>query len=442
MPCKILVADDEPDLQDLVRQIFRARIRSGELIFEFAENGAIALDKLQSDPVIDLLFTDINMPVMDGLSLLSKMKEHELLPKAVVISAYGDLKNIRAAMNRGAFDFITKPIDITDLEATLSKSIQEMNVFRQGLEARNNLEKALIEKAEAQQKALEYLEAKEQLVLHQNEILEQQVVERTLEIVAQKEIIENKNREILESIHYAKRLQEAILPSEEYIKRLFPRSFIIYEPKDIVAGDFLWVEEIDEYIFVIVADCTGHGVSGALMSMLGVSLINQVIKVNRVVSPAEILNQLHEAVINALKQHENSTNDGMDMIICRFNKAKSEMVFAGANRPMWYVHNDELVEIKTDKMPVGGLQLERKDFTEHIVELQKGDTIYLSSDGYADQFGGEHGKKLMTKNFKQLMLTCNNQTIELISEIIYNNFKTWKGSYEQIDDVLVMGIRI
>ena len=206
MPVKILVADDEPDLQDLIRQIFRSRIRKGEFTFDFAENGAIALEKLRNDPEIEVLFTDINMPVMDGLTLLSNIKQEGLLQKAIVISAYGDLKNIRAAMNGGAFDFVTKPIEISDLETTLVKAIAAMEILRKGLEARNSLEQALIDKADAQQRALEAMQENEKLILLQNESLERQVEERTAEITRQKEIIELRNKEITDSIHYAKLL--------------------------------------------------------------------------------------------------------------------------------------------------------------------------------------------------------------------------------------------
>ncbi len=441
MPCKILVADDEPDLQDLMRQIFRARIRAGELAFEFAENGAVALEKLQADPVIDLLFTDINMPVMDGLTLLSQMKEKELLPKAVVISAYGDLKNIRTAMNRGAFDFITKPIDIADLEATLMKAIQEMNIFRQGLEARTGLEKALIEKAEAQQQALENLQEKERLITHQNELLEQQVVERTLKIVHQKEEIEIKNKEILDSIQYAKRLQEAILPPLKQIKNLFPESFLIYRPKDIVAGDFYWMEQVDDYIFIAAADCTGHGVPGALMSMLGISLLNQTVNEKKITDPAAILNHLHRSVITALKQSENATHDGMDIVLCRFDLQQKELQFAGANRPLWLMRNKELLEFKTDKMPVGGLQLERNDFILQSLQFKQGDSFYLFTDGYADQFGGESGKKFMTKKFRELVVSIDELDMAGRKNAIDHAFIEWKDNHEQVDDVLVIGLK-
>ncbi|MBL0341790.1 MAG: response regulator [Bacteroidetes bacterium] len=235
---KILVTDDEPDLELIITQKFRSRIGKGEIIFEFAENGAIALEKLLKDPTFDLVFTDINMPVLDGLSLLGKMKEHNFAAKSIVISAYGDIRNIRTAMNRGAFDFIVKPIDLEDLEVTLTKALHEIDILKQGVEAKSNLEIALVEKARAQAEALQIMKEKEILILEQNEMLEHQVFERTLEINQQKEVIELKNREIVDSIHYAKRLQEAILPGTNELENHFPESFVLYRPKDIVAGDF------------------------------------------------------------------------------------------------------------------------------------------------------------------------------------------------------------
>ncbi len=442
MACKILVADDEPDLKDLIRQIFRSRIKSGEFLFDFAENGAVALEKLKADTEIEVLFTDINMPVMDGLTLLNNIKQEGLLPKAVVISAYGDLKNIRTAMNRGAFDFVTKPIDISDLEATLTKAIGEMEVYRKGLEARNNLDQALLEKAAAQQEALENLQEKERLILNQNELLEKQVKERTAEITLQKEIIESKNKEILDSIHYAKRLQAAILPPERVMKELFPQSFTLFLPKDIVAGDFYWVESNDQYIYLVVADCTGHGVSGALMSMLGVSLLSQTVNEKKVTEPGEILNALNLAVINALKQQENETHDGMDILLCRFERGKQEMHFAGANRPLWVVCNSVLTEYKTDKMPVGGLQMEKNPFTTHAVSLNEGDLLYLTTDGYADQFGGDAGKKLMTKKFKEVLESISEKSLPDQCAALNKLHNEWRGKEEQVDDILVIGVRI
>lgn len=442
MSSKILIADDEPDLELIISQKFRSRISKGELKFEFAENGAVALEKLKNDPTFDLVFTDINMPVMDGLTLLGKIKENDIQSKAVVISAYGDVRNIRTAMNRGAFDFIIKPIDLEDLDVTLSKALNEIEILKQGIEAKEKLQIALIEKAKAQQEALFNLQEKEKLILRQNEMLELQVKERTLEIQHQKELIEVKNREILDSIYYAKRLQEAILPNKNLLTNLFPESFILYYPKDIVAGDFYWLGNGSKAILAI-ADCTGHGVSGALMSMLGMSLLNQLVNGKQITVPGTLLDLLHEAVVEALNQVENHSNEGMDISICCFEEKTNTLHYAGANRPLWLMRNGELIIYQADKLPIGGIQIHsRNKFSTVTINLQKGDRIYLFTDGYADQFGGEFGKKLMTKKLKELISGPNHHSMKEQGELLHNFFHEWKGNYEQVDDVLMMGIEI
>ncbi len=446
---KILVVDDEADVERLITQIFRSKIKKGELSFIFAENGVVALEKLLSDKTIDLIFTDINMPVMDGLELLSRIKENNLLQKTVVISAYGDLKNIRTAMNRGAFDFVTKPIDFDDLTTTLLKALNEMEILNQGIAAKSNLEKALLEKAEAQQEALINLQEKENLILHQNEMLEQQVLERTAEINKQKKLIELKNKDILDSIHYAKRLQQAILPPEEKIQKYFPESFILYEPKDIVSGDFYWIGASGNLVIIVAADCTGHGVAGALMSMIGIALLNQIVNEKGITTPSLILDQLHSSIIAVLKQTENDSHHAMDIAVCSFDISETTSVvrpgklqFAGANRPLWIIRNKELDSIKPDKIPIGGLYGDRNNSFLNTIELTAHDTIYLFTDGYADQFGGEHGKKLMTKTFKEILLSIQPLAMEEQKAQLKSYLEKWQGTNEQVDDVLVIGIRV
>jgi CheY-like chemotaxis protein len=440
MANKILITDDEPDLELIISQKFRSRIKNGDLKFEFAENGAVALEKLQSDPGFDLVFTDINMPVMDGLTLLGKIKEHDIQAKAVVISAYGDVKNIRMAMNKGAFDFIIKPIDLDDLDVTLSKALSEIEILKQGIEAKKRLEVALIEKANAQAEALKILQEKEKLILEQNEMLEQQVMERTLEIHQQKEVIELKNREILDSIHYAKRLQEAMLPHRDLITAMFPSSYLLYYPKDIVAGDFYWLGNGEKTILA-VADCTGHGVSGALMSMLGMSLLNQLVNGKNISDPGRLLDQLHLAVVEALNQTANDSNEGMDIAICSLDPSGKLLHYAGANRPLWQIRNGELIVHPADKTPIGGVQIStRNPYVTHRVEIQKGDRFYLSTDGYADQFGGDAGRKLMTKTMKNMIMQSSSKSIAEQGKEIEDFFNNWKGQYEQVDDVLVMAL--
>ena len=440
---KILIADDEPDLELIIRQKFRSKIREGLLQFEFAENGAVALEKLKADPEIELVFTDINMPVMDGLSLLANIQGLDTVTKSVVVSAYGDVKNIRTAMNRGAFDFINKPIDLEDLEATLFKALQEIEILKQGLEAKSKLEQALIEKAKAQEEALFNLMEKEKLILQQNEMLETQVQERTLEIQEQKELIEAKNLEILDSIRYAKRLQEASLPSRQMLLDLFPENFIIYYPKDIVAGDFYWFGNAGGKHIVVAADCTGHGVSGALMSMLGMSLLNQIVTVDHLSDPAAILDRLHRDVVIALNQDETDSREGMDIIVCVFDQSLKNLEFSGANRPLWVVRGQEILTCSTDKMPVGGLQFEeRTPFTSQSIQLYSNDRLYLFTDGYADQFGGEQGKKFMTRKMKEVLVETSSLSAAEQSRQLSKHFHDWKGNLEQVDDVLVIGLQI
>jgi len=450
MANKILVVDDEPDLQLLITQKFRSSIAKGELIFDFALNGEIALEKATADPEIDLIFTDINMPVMDGLTLLNNLKERKVAAKAIVISAYSEIANIRVAMNKGAFDFITKPIELADLEVTMHKGLREMEMLRQGIETKQNLERtthekeeAILEKIEAQRQALENLQEKEKLILQQNEMLENQVRERTSEVVLQKELIEQKNKEILDSIRYAKRLQEAILPPVKIMNGLFPHSLIYYCAKDIVAGDFYWFDAGRGQSIVVAADCTGHGVAGALMSMIGISLLNQLVNEKGITNPATILQQLHVMVIAALKQDENNTNDGMDICICAFDQASRKLKFAGANRPLWLLRNNEMIEYPPNKFPIGGLQVQHDEvIIQHDITLEENDMLYLFTDGYADQFGGENGKKLMKKNFREMLLSMQHMNMKQQEIHLKQHFENWKGMHDQVDDVLVIGIKI
>ena len=262
-------------------------------------------------------------------------------------------------------------------------------------------------------------------------------------ITKQKELVEEKNQLITDNVNYAFRIQQAILPDINLIYKALEQSFILYMPKDIVSGDFYGFAQKNNRVIIASADCTGHGVSGAFMSMIGSSLLNQIINEKGITQPSEILNHLNASVIEALKQSDNDSHDGMDIAICAFDLEKNELQYAGAYRPLWIIRNKELITIKADKYPIGGLQLERKDsFTNHIVQLQKNDSIYIFSDGYADQFGGEHGQKLMQKNFKTLLLSIQNMDMRAQEVHLKNYFETWRGVHEQVDDVQVIGIRV
>jgi len=307
--------------------------------------------------------------------------------------------------------------------------------------------KQLLDQIDSIQQLSEQNLAREQekkvLLENQNIILEQKVTERTAEAIHQKELVEIKNKEITDNINYAQRIQSAILPDIHLIYKTLSESFILYLPKDIVSGDFYAFAEKDKRVLIVAGDCTGHGVSGALMSMIGSSLLNQIINERNIVEPAQILTQLNAAIIEALKQNNSETHDGMDISVCSFNQDRQSLEYAGANRPLWVLRDNQIISLKPDKYPIGGLQLARnRSFTNQIFNLKKGDTVYLFTDGYADQFGGEKGKKLMTAKFKELLLSIKDLPMRQQEHYLGDFFKEWKGTHEQVDDVLIIGVRV
>lgn len=269
------------------------------------------------------------------------------------------------------------------------------------------------------------------------------VDERTSELRLSNEEISVKNREITENLTYARHIQAAILPDEQNIKKNFPDSFVLYLPKDIVSGDFYSFYSNEQYTTFIAADCTGHGVTGAFISVMGSSLLNQIINERKILDPGKILDQLHLEIISTLNQRHNESNDGIDLAICRINKEKTKILFAGANRPLWLIRNGEIIDFPPNKFPVGGLQIDHhNNFTSHEIPLEKNDAVYIFSDGFADQFGGEKGRKLMTKKFREILLSIQHLHIHEQKIFLKDFFETWKGKQEQVDDVLVIGINI
>jgi serine phosphatase RsbU (regulator of sigma subunit) len=265
------------------------------------------------------------------------------------------------------------------------------------------------------------------------------------ELAEQKQLIETKNKEITDSINYARRIQSAILPPTELIYSTLKDSFILYKPKDVVSGDFYGFFQRENYALIAIADCTGHGVPGAFMSMIGNEQLTKIINEKGITKPSDILNELHSGVRRALKQDHASgeTRDGMDIALCKFYLNEHKLEYSGAMRPLWLIRNGQLNEIKADKQPIGGLEADyRKPFTNHMVDLQEKDCIYMFTDGYADQFGGEKGKKFMLKNFERLLTKINNFPMQNQQLMINEKLEAWKGTHEQVDDILVIGIRV
>ena len=282
-------------------------------------------------------------------------------------------------------------------------------------------------------------------------ILEQKVKERTQEVVKQKDEIDNQKskleelyNDVTDSIRYAKRLQDSILPPKRYIESLFPSSFVLFKPKDIVSGDFYWMNKIgSKHIFAAV-DCTGHGVPGAFMSLVGANGLNAAVKEHRLQSPGKILDDLNNYASESLYKQgdENAVRDGMDIAICSIDYKKMLLEYSGAYNPLYVVRNNEIVITKGDKFAIGSFNPYTKSFSTHKIPLMVGDIIYVFSDGYADQFGGIKGKKFMYKQFRETLLSIKDLSMEDQKSALDQKIETWKGSYEQVDDILIIGVQI
>ncbi len=260
-------------------------------------------------------------------------------------------------------------------------------------------------------------------------------------IEEQKLIVEVKNKEIVDSINYAKRIQSAILPSIEKIRKYLPDTFVLYQPKDIVAGDFYWFAEKEGKILIAVADCTGHGVPGAMVSVVCHNALNRAVNDFKLVEPSKILDRTAELVKEAFKKNNEEVKDGMDISLCAFDLKNNELEYAGAINSLFYVTENKLKEVKGDKQPIGQFA-DVKPFTNHKIALSQGDRVYMFSDGYADQFGGEKGKKYMYRRFRDLISSISKKEFSTQKQELMNEFENWRGGLEQLDDVCVIGVRV
>jgi serine phosphatase RsbU (regulator of sigma subunit) len=279
------------------------------------------------------------------------------------------------------------------------------------------------------------------------QILEQQKEEietQSEEITSQRDMLFQQNKDITDSMEYAKFIQEALLTSHEVLDNCKLRNFILYKPRDIISGDFYWFKQIKNYLYFTAADCTGHGVPGAFMSVLGISLLNEIVGKRDLNPPAMVLNELRKRLKKSLKQDnpDTSSHDGMDITLCLLDLETNQLQYSGAFNPLLLIRNNELTEYEADRMPVGVHPKDSNNFTNHEIQLQKSDSLYLFSDGYVSQFGGPEGKKFNMKQFKQLLLAAQAEPIENQNQILDSRFIEWQGSIGQVDDVLVIGVKV
>ena len=366
------------------------------------------------DQNISLIISDQNMPRLTGTQLFERILPIMPNTQRIIITAYTDIQAIMDSINKAKiYKFILKPYEHEDLLLTVRR-------------------------------ALEAYELHLKVERHQN-LLEQRIKERTLALEQQYEEMARAKGEILSGIRYARRIQSAILPLEEDMVRLFPDSFVLYLPRDIVSGDFYWLHEMEDYTYLAAVDCTGHGVPGAFLSMIGHTLLNKIIREGRLTEPSEILDRLDQAMRRALRQDQehSETRDGMDLSLCRFSTGSAELVFASARQPLLIVHRSgERTYLKGDKRDIGGRLRKRiKPFHDHHLTLEKGDTLYLFTDGFPDQ-GGAGDRKYGSRHFREFLFTIAELPMSEQRQRLLDELKRFMGEEKQRDDITVLGVRM
>jgi len=386
-PTILLVDDSAVNLEILKEALSRYNTVT-------ARNGDEAMETAFSRNKPDLILLDIVMPGMNGYDVCKILKNNEQSKDIPIIFITGqnDSDSILKGFEAGAIDYITKPFNIMELKARV----------------------------------------KTQLSIKMARDQNQRLIQK----------IRSVNKKLTDSIEYAQKIQNASLPQTDFLNKALPEHFILLKPRDIVSGDFYWVEERDDKTIIVAADCTGHGVPGAFMSMFGVAYLHEIVGKNCITQPAEIINRLRQIVIESLKQEEDSeVKDGMDISIICIDKAQQQIEFAGAFNDMLLVRNKEMQMIQADHMPVSIGEVDQP-YTNHLIPYQENDCIYLYTDGFPSQFGGPNDKKLMQKGFRNLLLENHQYPMPEQKEIYLNFFDMWKGINDQIDDVLVVGIRL
>lgn len=384
------------------------------------ETGEECMDKfIQIKPEIVILdyYLNSNYPdAADGLQILHKIKNNNFDTNVIMLTSNDQIDIALKSFHHGVFDYVVK-------SASQFKKIN------------NSISKILTKKQ------LDFTNSQER----KNQATEFITINRQkIEAEISKLAVEEKNKNITDSINYAKRIQNAKLPKKEEILASLPQCFILFNPKDIVSGDFYFFHKKDESVYIAAADCTGHGVPGAFMSMIGSEqLMDAVLHSD---DTSEILKQLNKGIKKSLQQSDSieSTRDGMDIAICSIDLKNLILKYAGANRPLWIIRKGqtEVEEIKGTKKAIGGLTEDEQHYESHNMQLNKGDVFYIFTDGYADQFGGESKKKLMTKLFKEILLSIQDKSMQEQKKHLNSFMHNWRSDIEQVDDMLVIGVQL
>ena len=403
----ILYIDDEQDNLTVFNSSFR---RFYDI--HTALSGFEGLEIMRKENIW-LIITDQRMPGMSGTEFLERTLTDYPDCIRIILTGFSDVNAVIQAINKSmVYRYVTKPWELEEMKITIDNGIEMYNLREQNRKLFEELKEA-------------------------NQTLEQKVIARTMQI-------EMQNREITSSIQYARKIQNALLPQKKELDRLIPSYFVFSRPKGIVSGDYYWVSSKDEKIVFAVADCTGHGIPGAFMSILGVAFLNEILNKMSSIRANEILNQLRAMVIRSLHQtgRTDEARDGMEMALCVIDFNRNRLQYSGAFRPVYIFKGNEIIELQGDNMPVGIYDDEEISFTNKECSFEKGDMIYLFTDGYVDQLGGIERKTFRSCNFKRLLTEICTMPLDEQSQILENRFNEWRGDINQVDDILVVGIKL
>jgi serine phosphatase RsbU (regulator of sigma subunit) len=403
----ILYIDDEENNLISFKSTFRR-----DYHIHVASSGQEALEIMENNH-IQLVITDQRMPDMSGIEFLEQIVP--LYPDCMrmIMTGFSDLEAVIQAINKGnIYRYVSKPWNREDLKITIDSALEVYNLKSQNRHLIEDLQEA-------------------------NRTLERKVQERAREI-------EQQRLNITDSIHYASRIQKALmLPSEE-LEKILPSHFILNKPKDIVSGDYYWVSHKQDKLIIAVADCTGHGVPGAFMSIMGINFLNEIVNKSKTIKANEILNELRDKLIKSLGQtgQRDEARDGMEMALCVVDAKNRRLQYSGAFRPLYLLRKDELIMIKGDPMPIGIYNETELPFTNKEVPFSENDMIYLFTDGYVDQIGGLDRKTFKTIRFRTLLKEIHSKPLDEQQFILREEHEIWRSGHEQIDDIMILGIRL
>ncbi len=414
--------------------------------------------------------------LLAGLYKISGRYDSAFYYQSIFIAAKDSIKNIESVQRmadlrteyevgkkQAEVDVLQKKtlirtITIIGLVIILILAIWLVTMYYTNLKRSRRLTRALEERrillenqsSELKEKNDKIISANEELTVLNEAISKQneKILEANEELTVLNEAISKQKNEILDSITYAKKIQAAMLPPEQYFHEILNDAFILFKPRDIVSGDFFWIKQVKQYVILAAADCTGHGVPGAFMSMLGMSYLNEIVLRREVTQANQVLNELRRQIRNSLRQHGEAeeSKDGIDMALCVIDEKNKTLQYSGANIPLYLIRDKngapELTEFKADKMPLGYYQGTFKTFAKKDIQLEYGDVLYLFSDGFVDQKGGKDNKKFMSRKFKNLLLRIHEEPMRDQKNILEKTLADWMGDNSQIDDILIIGVRV